>query len=120
MNHIGSSRNDWLRSICLVETAQQSAAQTPISSPVIACDRHKHNLNIVPRRPANIFDEGYYLKPLLPDRYPTADLPLKAMEYNFYPDLNQTRGITAVVTETPWAVQCDPRPNPRVGVTVYF
>ncbi len=102
-------------------TEQQSAPETPIASAASDCPyADARRLTLIPRRPSNVFDAGDYLKPLLPGRYPPADLPLKTIEYNAYPDLNRLRAITAVVTETPWAVQCDPRPAPRAGVTVYF
>src|ERR1017187_2604169 len=54
-------------------------------------------IGIIPRKPANIFAADYSLKTLLPDRYP-GGTRIKKLEYNFYPDLNATRTITAVVT----------------------
>ena len=80
----------------------------------------KKTLVLIPRKPENTLDAERYVPPLLPDRYPPRYLPVKNIEYKFYPDLNTTRTITAVVTEKAWSPQCDQSPNPRQGITVYF
>src|ERR1035441_1562291 len=74
---------------------------------------------IIPRKPANIFAADYSLKTLLPDRYPGGKR-IKKLEYNFYPDLNATRTIMAVVTHVTWDPETDTRPDPAPGKTVYF
>jgi len=118
---IADLSSDIIESIGLAEKEQGELGETPVDAPVEPCPFADSNtLTLIPRKPQNILDTDKLLKTLLPDRYPTADLPLKEIEYNFYPDLNQTRTITAVLTETAWHAQCDIRPTPKAGVTVYF
>lgn len=91
----------------------------PVGSTTEVCPLIKQ-IVLIPRKPVNIFDWEKYVKPLLPDRYPPRQAPLKKIELNFYPDLNQTRTVTAVVTDTSWTPQCERRTTPAAGIKVIF
>jgi hypothetical protein len=72
----------------------------------------------VPRKGSSLFADDYYVKKLLPDRYPGERI--KDIEFNFYPDLNPKRNITGVVTFDTWNPNTDVRPEAVSGETVYF
>lgn len=91
----------------------------PVGSTSEVCPLIKQ-IVLIPRKPANIFDPEKYVKPLLPDRYPPKQAPLKKIELNFYPDMNQTRTVTAVVTDTSWTPQSERRTTPAAGIKVTF
>ena len=108
-------------SVATAEEDQQSFGERPVSEPAEPCPIVElGKVVLIPRKAANIFADDKSIKTLLPDRYPTQGAFLKQIEYHFYPDLNQTRTITAVVTEEVWEPERQYRPTPRQGVTVYF
>jgi hypothetical protein len=76
-------------------------------------------LRLFPRKIENLFDNDQKVKLLLPSNYPQANNAisenLKALEYNFYPDLNTKRKVTAYVTKRE-----DGNNIPQSGDTVYW
>ena len=95
-------------------TADFDAVSMPCSSP------EKRNLVLVPRKLANIFGADNRVKDIL-ESYPEkgGDSPLKKLEYNFYPDLNSERTITAILTEEAWDPHRDTLPTTKEG-TISF
>jgi SH3 domain-containing protein len=89
--------------------AQVGAVVTP-------CAADKRNLVLIPRKKANLYGPENRIKDLLKS-YPSfcGASPLRALEYNFYPDLNAERTITAVLTEDPWSPHGDARPALKSG-----
>jgi hypothetical protein len=104
--------------IAQADSDQQSFCSSNVGHLVSTCGRDKY-LVVVPRKPANIFDCEMCVKPLLPDRYPGGKR-IKQIEYNYYPDLNVTRTVSAIVTSEAWEPKTDMRPEPLSGVPVYF
>lgn len=91
------------------------------------CSAAGQFLTLIPRKAANIFDSDKTVKRVLPRRYPPASDPtdglafhLKNIEYNFYPDLAETRTVTAVATRDSWNYKRTARTQPDVGRTVQF
>lgn len=74
---------------------------------------------IFPRKGGNLFDDKQEVKSLLPSDYPEASNGysenLKEIEYNFYPDLNTKRTVTAYVTKREGNNDV-----PRSGVTIHW
>ena len=96
-------------------------SQRDVGSTEHACPiEERHTLVLIPRQDGNIFDDDNTVRTLLPARYPPEGHPVKDIELNFYPDLNHTRTVTAIVTEQTWSPGSQPRPEPRPGITVYF
>jgi hypothetical protein len=107
--------------VCIerADESQQSFATSAPDNTLQTCPLVKQ-IVAIPRKRANIFDSDKALRPLLPDRYPPAQAPLKTIEHNFYPDLNRTRTITAVVTDVSWNPAAGARPEPAAGIPVTF
>jgi hypothetical protein len=76
-----------------------------------------NNLVLIPRKYNNIFGVGDLVKDEIlkgwPGKYTNS--PLKKLEYNFYPDLNLERTITAILTRDAWDPHQDPRPPVKDG-----
>lgn len=91
-----------------------------VGSVATKCEQEKYNLVLIPRKRTNLYAADNRLKTWLKS-YPAqcADSPLRGLEYNFYPDLNAERTITAVLTEDPWSPHSDPVPA-RKNASIKF
>ncbi len=124
MNGSGSKDAGYTQScVATAEKDQQTFGNRTVNAPVEPCPggvQSHEQVVLIPRKAANIFEEDKSVKKLLPDRYPPKGNFIKEIEYNFYPDLNTKRTITALVTEVSWAPEAERRPTPRAGIPVYF
>jgi hypothetical protein len=76
---------------------------------VAKCPLGQVKIAIIPRKKNNIFKVDKWVKDLLAGTTSIAgDPPLRAFEYNLYPDLNTKRTLTVILTEKAW--------NPRTDV----
>ena len=100
----------------------QDAAFSPnaqVAPVVTPCAADKRNLVLIPRKKTNLYSttgSDKRIKDLLKS-YPSScgASPLRALEYNFYPDLNTERTITAILTEDPWSPHADVLPTLKGG-----
>lgn len=124
MNGSGSKDAGYTRScVAAAEKDQQTFGDRTGNAEAEPCPgwvQSHEQIVLIPRKAANIFAYDKSVKILLPDRYPPMGNFIKEIEYNFYPDLNTKRTITAVVTEVCWTPETEYRPAPRAGIPVYF